>query len=204
MTNKFPGKQSTEVLWGVKWPRIKRYIDSHVIPFIKFKPGDTCMDLGEWNPRISYFKERTGLKIDSWSPNDLNFDKIDKVKYYDIEIALDIMEHLQCAMHTLNEMKKALKDDGSIYINLPENPRWLWSSEHFFEYPKGHFEQWIVNPLGLRVIREKRIFFIANYKAFFIGVRPLLRIFRGESTWRSMARSILCWNFRLYEVKKDI
>ena len=201
---KKPGYQSTSVLWAVKWPRIRRYIDNHVIPFMKFKLGDTCMDLGEVNPRISYLQNRTALNFDSWSPPDLNFDSIDKEKHYDIITAFDIMEHLQCAMHTLSEMKKSLKDDGSIYINNPCNPRWLWSDEHFFEYPMKHFERWIVNPLGLKVVRKKRIFFIANRKAFFIGVRPLLRVLRGETTWRSMARSIFCWNFYIMEIKKDI
>jgi len=142
--------------------------------------------------------------MESWNPPDLNFDSIGIEKEFDIITAWDIMEHLQCALHTMAELKKSLKDDGSIYINNPCNPRWLWSDEHFFEYPMKHFERWIVNPLGLKVVRKKRIFFIANRKAFFIGVRPLLRVLRGETTWRSMARSIFCWSFYIMEIKKDI
>jgi hypothetical protein len=171
---------------------------------MKFRPGDRCLDLGEWNPRISYLQQQTGLNINSWSGTDLNFDSINKEKYYDIITAFDIMEHLQCALHALRELKTALKDDGSIYINNPCNPRWLWSDEHFFEYPLDHFDRWIVKPLGLKIVRKKRIFFVANWKAFFIGVRPLLRVFRGETNWRGMARSMFCWNFWICELKKDI
>ena len=43
---------------------------------------------------------------------------------------------------------------------------------------------------------------VANWKAFFIGIRPLWRVLSGQTTWRSMARSMFCWRFYIVEVKK--
>jgi SAM-dependent methyltransferase len=200
---KRPGYQTKDELFAVNEKRIRRYIDGKVIPFLRLKPNPTCLDVGERNPRMEYLKMRLNLNVKQWDTEDLNFDTLNE-KDIDYIFAFDVLEHIQDLLWVMKQLKNALADDGSIYVNLPENARWLWGKEHYFEVDRDHFIKWILNPLGLHVVRQKKIFFVANWKAFFIGVRPLLRIFRGESTWRSMARSIFCWNFRIYEVKKDI
>jgi len=200
-----PGYQSLKDLWTVKESRIRRYMDNHVIPFML--PGiSKCgkyLDVGEANPRMEYMKGRLGIEVDQFAPPDLNFCMATKTDYYNAIFALDVLEHLQNCLLTVRELKKMLKKDGSLYVNLPENACWLWGDEHFFEYRKDHFIKWVIIPNGLRVERQKKIIFVANWKAFFIGIRPLMRIFLGISTWRSMARSMFCWNFRIYEIKKD-
>jgi len=197
-----PGYQTEKELWDVKQPRIERYINSHVIPFLRVNVGAKCLDVGTWNPRIAYLQKQTGLDIEAWDTPDLNFDSIKKKKQYDAIFAFDVLEHLQNCLWTVGELKKALKDNGSIYVNMPSNHYWLWGDEHYFEIRFKHFKKWIVTPLGLKVVRYKRIFFIANWRAFFIGVRPLWRVLTGQTTWRSMARSIFCWNFYICELKK--
>jgi hypothetical protein len=206
MINKYPGKQSKSDLWSVKQDRIERYINNHVLPFVRVDKDDKCLDVGELNPRGVYLAKRLGVKMVNWDTNDLNFDPIPEkwIGYFDSIFCMDLFEHIQNGLAMMNELKNALSDNGSIYVNLPENAMWLWGEEHYFEIGKDHFIKWILNPLGLHVVRQRKIFFIANWRAFFIGVRPLLRVLRGETTWRSMARSMFCWNFRIYEIKKDI
>lgn len=197
-----PGCQSQEDLWTVKQSRIKRYINNHVIPFLRVKKGAVCMDVGEANPRMEYLKQATGLNVWNWDTPDLNFDTLPFENRFDAIFAFDVLEHIQDCLHTVREMKKGLKPNGSIYVNLPNNARWLWGEEHYFEIPPKHFIKWIATPLGLEVVRQKRIIFVANWKAFFIGIRPLWRVLSGQTTWRSMARSMFCWRFYIVEVKK--
>jgi hypothetical protein len=74
---------------------------------------------------------------------------------------------------------------------------------HYFEIPRKHFEKWIVKPLGLRVVRYKRINFVHNWLGLLIGVRPLLRVIRGETHWKSLVRTVLYYKYDVYEIKKD-
>ena len=197
-----PGYQTKKELWTVKHKRIKRYMDNHVIPFLQL-PNDTyCLDVGEANPRMEYLKKELDLNVEQWDTKDLNFAGAEWYNYYDAIFCFDLLEHIQNPLWLMRQLKLTIKPGGSIYVNMPENPMWLWGDEHFFEMPMNHFIKWIANPLELKVVRQKHIFFIANWKAYFIGVRPLLRILRGESTWRSMARSMFCVRYRIYELKK--
>lgn len=201
-----PGYQTKKELYTVKQERIERYINNYVVPFVHVRHTDNCLDVGELNPRGIYLAKQLGVEMDNWDADDLNFDPIDegRYNYYDAIFALDVLEHIQNLLFCVRELKKALKPDGSLYVNMPNNIRPLWGKEHYHELTPEHFIKWICNPLGLRVVRQKNIKFIANWKAFFIGVRPVLRILRGESTWRGMARSMFCWNFYIIELKKDI
>ena len=198
-----PGYQTKDELWAVKWERVHRYMDNKVIPFLNIKKGSVCMDVGEANPRMEYLKERLELDVHQLITNDLNFDKIRERRKYDVIFVFDLLEHIQNALFLMAELKGAVKKNGSIYVNLPENPRWLWGDEHYFEIPHKHLVKWILNPLGLRVVRQKKIIFVANWKAIFIGVRPLLRVLRGEHTWKSLARGIFCIQYRIMEIKKN-
>jgi len=206
MDIKKPGYQTAEELFNVNQKRVKRYMD-RVIRFVDLKLGALCIDVGERNPRMEYMKERLNdifgnIEVHQWDVEDLNFDELPATKKYDAIFAFDVLEHIQNCLWTVREMKKALKDNGSIYINLPENSFWLWGVEHYFEFPKGHFEKWILKPLGLEVVRQKKIYFVANWRAFLIGFRPLYRAIRDKGGWKRFARGIFCWNFRIYEVKK--
>jgi 2-polyprenyl-3-methyl-5-hydroxy-6-metoxy-1,4-benzoquinol methylase len=204
MNNKlYPGKQNSSELWAVVPERIERYMNNHVIPFLRLPENAVCLDVGEANPRMDYMKKKLNLNVEQWDTQDLNFDSIQKKNHYDIIFCFDLLEHIQNPLWLMKQMKDGIKDSGSIYINLPENAQWLWGEEHFFEYRFGHFAKWLIIPSGLKTVRQKKIFFIANWKAFLIGIRPLLRILRRETTLRSMARSMFCWNFRIYELKKS-
>ena len=199
-----PGYQSKEDLFQVNEKRVKRYM-KRVAKFINLKPGALCIDVGEANPRMECLKKMfPDITVDQWDVDDLNFDKLPATKKYDAIFALDVLEHIQNCLWTVKQMKKALKDDGRMYVNVPENAFWLWGVEHYFEFPKGHFEKWILTPLDLEIVREKKINFVANWTIFFIGFRPLYRAIRDKGGWHRLARSIFCWNFRIYEIRKII
>jgi len=196
-----PGYTSYDDLWDVKFPRIEKHVNM-IISFLDLPEGAQCLDWGAENPRMNYMKKKMGIKVDQFAPPDLNFASY-KGKRYDAVFAFYIVEHLQNALWNVRQMKNAVKEGGSIYIALPENPMWLWGEDHYFEMRYNHFVKWILNPLGLKVVGNKKIFFVENKKAYLIGARPLLRILRGEDTWRAMARSMLCVRYRIYEIKKS-
>ncbi len=199
-----PGYNNKGELWMAKPSRVKRYMSGKVIPFLRLKPGAVCIDMGETNPRMEYMKSQLSrIQIDQCTVNDFNFDRVNTDTKYDAVFAFDIFEHIQNGLFFMSQMKELIKDDGSIYINVPENPRWLWARKHYFEMKHLRFEKWIVVPLGLKIVRQKRIIFFADWRAMFIGIRPLIKVIQGKYDLIEIFRNIFCIQFRIYELRKD-
>ena len=196
------GKISTDELWNVNIKRMKRYLKKF-IPFLNVHRSDVCLDMGEYNPKIKHIKSELGLNIIQVDGVDFNFEYLHNFyNIADVIFALEIVEHLQNPLYFMNQLKKCLKKNGSIYVTIPCNPKWLWMEGHYNEIPKKHFEKWILDPLELKIIRYKRINFVHNWGGLFIGVRPLLRVIRGEEHWKSLFRTVLYYKYDVYEIKK--
>lgn len=196
-----PGYYTKDELWSTNPARLRRFVDKKILPFLHVAKYARCLDVGEANPRMEYIKERTGLNVKQFDTGDLNFVKMPEIKAYDAIFAFDIVEHLQNPLWFMKQMKDGLAPDGSIYVCYPTNPQWMWHELHFFEMKPKHFEKWIIKPLGLEIVRKKRIIFIPNWKAIFIGVRPILRIARGELKIRDWVRSLLYVKHMIFEIK---
>ena len=205
-----PGYETTESLWGPNEKYLEKFCNLHIIPFLKdsvimfgggIKEGELCYDIGEYNPRIKYIAEKMNLEIKTIDKNDFNWDKIKERDCKRI-FAFEMFEHVQNPLFFMNELKKAVSNDGYIYVLLPCNPRWLWHERHFFEMNRKHFEKWILNPLDLRIVRYKKIWHVASWKAYLIGFRPLWRVLRGEVSFRTFLRSLLYVQWWICEIKK--
>jgi len=206
-----PGYETTEHLWSGNPKYIKKFVDKHIIPFLEnsvflkgggIKTGEICYDVGEYNPRIEYIAEKMNLKIKTIDTEDFNWDKLKERQCQRI-FAFEIVEHLQNLLFFMNELKKAISNDGYIYIIIPCNPRCLWHKMHFFEMKKKHFENWILTPLKLKIIRYKKIIFIPSWRVYLIGFRPLLRLLTGKITFHNFIRSLFYVQYAIYEIKKD-
>lgn len=205
MTNRDPGYESTEQLWSPNPKLLQKFVDKHVIPFLKdggIKEGDICRDMGEYNPRVKYISEQMKLCIHTIDSFDFNWHVIDTGKCKTI-FAFEIVEHLQNPLFFMNELKKALRKDGSIYLIIPCNPRWLWHEMHFFEMDRKHFEKWILKPLSLEIVRYKKIWFFPSWKAYLIGIRPLLRLLTGKTNLRTFLRSLFYVQYAIYEAQNE-
>lgn len=204
--NTKPGYESTEHLWSPNPEFVKKFVDKHIIPFLKeggVKEHDLCYDMGEYNPRIKYLTEKMSLHIESIDNFDFNFDELDRLYECKTIFAFEILEHLQNPLFFMKELHLGLSDIGSIYLIIPCNPRWLWHEMHFFEMDKKHLEKWILAPLGLKIVRYKKIYFIASWKTYLIGIRPLWRVLTGKVSFRTFLRSLFYIQYAIYEVKRE-
>lgn len=203
-----PGFESTEQLWSPNPEILKKFVDNHIIPFLKeggIEQDDICYDIGEYNPRVKYIAEQMGLEIKTIDTVDFNWDSLySRCDYYcDRIFAFEILEHLQNPLFFMNELKENLTPNGSIYLIIPCNPMWLWHEMHFFEMGRKHFEKWILKPLGLKIVRYKKIYFIPTWKTYLIGFRPLWRVLTGKTNFRTFMRSLFYVQYAIYEVKRE-
>lgn len=200
-----PGYETTKHLWSPNPEIPKKFADKHIIPFLKeggIKEGDLCYDVGEINPRIKYIADSMGLDIYTIDYDDFNWDKIAE-RQCGIVFAFEIVEHLQNPLFFMNELKKILAKDGSIYVIIPCNPRLLWHEMHFFEMDRKHFEKWILAPLGLKIVRYKKIYFIASWRTYLIGFRPLWRVLTGKTSFKTFMRSLFYIQYFICEAKNE-
>lgn len=196
-----PGYETTEQLWSSNPVYIKKFVDKKIIPFLFVNRGDYCFDLGEKNPRMEYMRKAMDIEIVQIDSSDFNFDIL-PYESADAVFAFEVIEHLQNPLWFMKQLKRLI-DSGCIYVIMPENPKWLWHEMHFMEMNRKHFERWILNPLDLRINRHKKIIFIGSWKKYLIGFRPLYRLLTGKTTIKNMIRSLLCIQWRIYEIRKD-
>jgi len=199
-----PGYETTKSLWGPNKKYLKKFCNLHIIPFMRqggIKKGDLCVDIGEHNPRIEYIKDVMGIKIKTIDKEDFNWDELG-VSNLDIILALELFEHVQNPLFFMNELKKAVSQDGSIYVLLPCNPKWLWHERHFFEMDRKHFEKWILKPLNLKMVRYKKIWHVPTWWVYLVGFRPLWKILRGKTSPKAFIRLLFYVQWWICEIKR--
>ena len=197
---KKPGYETTELLWSPSPKILKKFTDQEILPFLNIKHGSHCFDLGEANPRMEYIKERLGIEVTQIDSDDFNFDTLPPRKA-DAVFVFEVMEHLQNLLWFMGQLKSLT--DGSIYVTMPCNPRWLWHEKHFFEMDKKHFEKWILKPLDLKIVKYKKIIFIESWKVYLVGFRPLFRLLTGKRTVNNFLRGLFYIQWGIYEIRKN-
>ena len=196
-----PGFNDTSELWELNYKRLDRFVKK-IVPFFRVEALDRCIDVGESNPKMELIKRKMGFEADQLVVDDLNFARLDGHGKYDVIFALDLLEHLQNPLWFMNEIKGMLNPRGRIYLMVPCNWRWLWMEGHYFELDHAHLEKWIVRPLEMRIARSQRIRFMMDWRAIWIGVRPLVKYLKGRRSAVSLVRGFLYTKWELYEIEK--
>lgn len=146
-----------------------------IILFVGSLKGDIC-DIGELNAKSIYLSDHFNIKIEQLD-QDFNFCDLYTGKKYDNILCFEVIEHLQNSLLFMRNIKKMLKAGGVIYLSTPSRPHFLWTPHHFIEMSREKLTQWILAPLDLKIIRSKKIRLNNNWKFYFTGIRPFLRLF---------------------------
>jgi len=202
--NLTPGYNEDEEIFGTNTKTVSNYVNK-IIPFMGkdpiFKTGQIA-DIGPENPKIRLIGEKLGFVATPIVVDDFNFDKLPHGKKFDVIFCLEVLEHLQNPLFFMKELKDLLNDDGTIYLSMPSNPKFMWAEFHFYEMKRKHFEKWIVIPLGLKIVKHKRFNYVTDWRSVFIGIRPLIKILTGKISIVVVIRGFFQIH-NLYEIKKD-
>ncbi|MBN2031133.1 methyltransferase domain-containing protein [bacterium] len=143
-----------------------------IIDFVGKKELGRVLDIGVPNPLGTLLEKYYNLKFDH-TETDLDVGALSGK--YDTIFCLEVIEHLFNPLHCLFQMRKILKNDGTLYITTPKcKPHFLWSKVHFHEF---HMSE-LIN------LFERAEFILIRMKCmkirpfwwYFTGLRPLLRM----------------------------
>lgn len=143
-------------------------------------------DLGTKNPLREHL--RKFFEIHEFPDNlDYDFDKLGEEKTIGTICCFEILEHLFNPLFHLIEMKRAIRDDGRIYISVPFQYKYLWDFRHYHEIDNMRLG-WLFDKAGLEVVRRIRIPMRNQWYKHIVGFRPIIRYFTSHT--------------RLFELKK--
>ena len=164
---------TTEELWGSKdtyWAKqraikISKFIDDIETP---------VADIGERNPLIQFLEKE--LKIDAVSIEGLDLDYEPLKGKYGTIFCFAVIEHLFNPLYALENLRKALLNDGYIYLSTPHRPHFLWTEHHFHEMDRQRI-RWLFQRAGLDVVDHRRYALRDKWTTHLTGIRPFLRYF---------------------------
>jgi len=96
---------------------------------------------------------------------------------YDYILYSHTIEHQFNPLHTLLELGyKAMHYGTKMFIILPHKPKFLWWEGHYHEI--DHYRmRMLLKRAGLRIVSYERHRVWRNWKFYFTGVRPFIRLF---------------------------
>ncbi len=202
MTKQGPGYNADVDLFSADRKTVARMVDE-LVKFIEpaHCRGKHCTDIGPYNPKMDILKERLGLEVEQVYVPDYNFNSLAYFAgKHDVVFCFEVLEHLQNPLWFIRQIKQyLLAPGGVIYLSMPSNPHFLRYPFHFHEMRRDMLQTWILEPLGLKIVRHRRFNFVNNWRSMFIGIRPLLRAIRTRDI-----RPIL-WGFiqinNFYEIR---
>lgn len=146
--------------------------------FVHVDSSDLVADIGVKNTKSELLKSYLNIEIEQVFTDDFNFDKINVGKKYDVVFCFEILEHLMNPLWFLKQVKGMIKDGGVLYLSTPYRIQYLWAEAHFHEMSHKRIQRWLLSPIGLNIVRKKRLRFIKEYRQFLIGFRPIYRLLR--------------------------
>jgi hypothetical protein len=160
---------------GKMYPKIVRFIGNKV--------NQPVADVGELNHKSQFLSQHYNVPITQIAPVD--YYMANCVKYQTI-FCFEVLSHLVNPLWFMRELSCNLEKNGVIYLSMPNRPRLLRNVHHFNEFGGKHLQRWILDDLGLQIVRTARYrnIYIPGKWYTHIGIRPLIRmIMRWLYNW---------------------
>lgn len=139
----------------------------------------TWADIGEDNAKVRFISTLKNKRYTSIT-GDFNYVRFtNNGRYagkYDTITCLEVLEHLQNPLFFLENIKSLMHKDSVLYLSTPGRMKLLWTDKHFREYTQKELIKWLLSPLDLEVAKTKKIRINHNWKFYFTGIRPFLRL----------------------------
>ena len=171
-------------LWKNKETYLNRKRYSKILNFID-EIKEPVLDIGERNPLIEFIENELNINTTSSDKTDMDYQSI-RGQYGTI-FFFAVIEHLFNPLFALENIKKALKNDGIIYLSTPHRPHFLWTEHHFHEMDTMRI-QWLFERANLKIMKHEKHYLHDKWFRNLRGLRPFCRIF-----YKSMG---------LYQLKK--
>ena len=140
------------------------------------KEDQHILDVGGRNRLTEALEAEHQVTIDNTSGDlDLQFE-IPGTEY-DIIIYSHTIEHQFNPLFTLLELKKVLKEDGVLYVLMPERGKLLWTKGHYHEIDDYRFRL-LMKQSGLKIINKRKEKAWRHWTEYMRGFRPFYRLFR--------------------------
>jgi SAM-dependent methyltransferase len=184
--------------------RITNMRAKKILQFISdLKNNHPAADVGSYNVMSILLQKNMNIPITQLTSTDFNFNAIesnDVYKKFKLIFCLEVLEHLQNPLFFIQNLKEYLDDDGVLILSSPSRPKFFYTPFHYLEQSPKHLQKWILTPLGLKIIRHKRLWYYKHWTIFLIGFRPLLRCFK--TGLKPLVQSFYNCSI-IYEIRKE-
>lgn len=151
----------------------------YILKNIKNNSQLEILDIGQRSPLTDAIEKSLNLKLDNTS-SDLDFAVTAPKKAYDVVIYSHTIEHQFNPLFTLVEIHKLLKNDGTLFIMLPERGKLLWDKGHYHEIDAYRFKE-LVERAGFKIVKKDAQRSWRNPFFYLTGFRPFLRLFMEKN-----------------------
>jgi len=164
---------------------VLNYVDKRLFrqmaEFVVLSDNETPIgDVGTPNAKSRYMSEFLDKNITQIESDDFNFDQIAIPPWkFNTILCFEVIEHLQNPLFFIKQLKDMLWSGGTIYLSTPCRPQFLWTEHHFIEYSPARLKKWILEPLGLQIVRKKYLHINHHWSFYIKGFRPIFRLFLG-------------------------
>jgi SAM-dependent methyltransferase len=139
-------------------------------------PCQIILDIGRYSPLTECVGEAFPMCQIFNTDGDLDTDYDFPPFSYDYILYSHTIEHQFNPLNTLLELKRVMNYKARMFIILPQKPKFLWWDGHFHEIDDYRMRM-LLKRAGLRVISYEKHRVWRDWKFYFTGVRPFIRLF---------------------------
>lgn len=164
-----------EELWNISKAKSFERRVAGTLSFLELPLKGPILDLGVDNALKGFISRELDVEIVSCEDVDFDYDPIPGI--WGTILCFEVLEHLFNPLFCLENMKRSLLDEGSIYISTPGQMKLLWDYRHYHEIDDKRL-RWLFDRAKLSVVKKGKASMRGAWWQHICGVRPILRTFQ--------------------------